>query len=628
MVESKPMELATLGRPFQLGMLYDARSDMMIPAITLWDQNRLEDNTKEYIESNTHINLITEDSLQKKLDVLGVEGGTKLNLLSGSIKVFGSARYVDDFIKTRHVTRVMLRYFMTTKLQQLTLSELGKGKLNHPELIQLNAATHVVTAVTYGAEAFFLFDRTVLDKENKSEVNDKLEAIVKKIEGFKAGAEFKLNLNENERNFVDQLNCIFYGDFKLDTNPHTFDDAIRIYTDLPKYLYVVPKTVTIYPLHLLDGTAMKIVRNISPSVVDYFVKYFQDLQELETRVLDLKKSKMFDYFNYMKQQLSDFAARLSELERVLKTGMLTILPQVRGGDSEESILLDLLKKVDLSPFNKRTLISWIEDKEKEVSLMEQFIEALTGNALSNIIVKSASLDETIGDIKYEYILCLSFRFIDENDTQLLDMLNYLQNQPKSNNQNNSSAWFKDHDTVRKTRTILRQFIDFAAANSCTPNIKFIANEEYFKGDVKRAIPVLYENGVPNESFVFPSKPDAPNATHVTDDSITLEWEDEEIGSEKIINYKIMYQKDISGEQVIASKNSSKAWIHMETTDNAKMMQVSKLPSGVSFIFKVQSVTKIGFSAISEDSRLISTRKFGKLLVCLSVVGSKSLCRKI
>lgn len=619
MAEPKPMELATLGRPFQLGMLYDARNDMVIPGIALWDKKLLEDNMKEYIESNTHINTITDDSLQKKVDVLGVEGSIKLSLLGGSIKVSGSAKYVDDSVKTSHVARVTLKYHTTTKFQQLAISHLGKGKLDHLELFDLNTATHVVTAVTYGAEAFFIFDRTLSEKENKTEVNGELEAVIKKIEGFKVDAEVKFNLNENERNFVDKLNCTFYGDFKLDTNPCTFEDAIRIYTDLPKYLgdkqqYAVPKNVSLYPLHLLDSKATKIVRDISSNVVDYCVKFLQDFQELEIRVLDLMKSKMFNYFSYMKQQLSDFVARLSELERVLKKDMVKILSEVRGGDSEESILVDLFKKVDLSPFHKRKLTSWIEDKEKEVSVMEQFIRALTEDAISNIIVKSSSLDEAIGDIKYECILCLSFRFIDENDPQLLDMLNYLQIQPDSNNQKSSLAWFKDHDILRKTRTILRQFIEFAAANPNTNNIKFVVNEEYSKDGVKQALLVLYENGAPSESFMIPSKPDAPHATNVTDDSITVKWEDVQTGSETIKNYKIMYQEDSVGKQVVTDKNPSEAWTHIETNDNAKMMHILSLPSGASFIFKVQSVIRIGFSTISENSRVIATRKVRKLFV--------------
>ncbi|CAF1299996.1 unnamed protein product [Rotaria sordida] len=566
----------------------------------------------EYPKPDTHVKIITEDSLQAKAHSLGVEGSVKLSLIGGLINIDGSAKFADDSNKSNHVTRLTLKYHTTTKFKELTMNHLGAGRIRHPELFDSNIATHVVTGVLYGAEAFFIFDRVISEEENKKEVAGTLHAVINKIPMCKIEAEVKLNLNENERNFVDKLNCTFYGDFKLDTNPRNFEDAIRIYADLPKYLgdkqqNAVPKKVSLYPLHRLDSKAMKIVRDISSSVVDYCVNFLQDLQVLEIRVLDLTTSKMFTYFSYMQQQLSDFAARLSELDRDLKKQMISILPTVRGGGSEESALLTLFKKVDISPFNKQKLTSWVEDKEKEVSLMEQFISALTKNSKANITVKSSSLNDTIGDLSYEYILCLSFRFTDEQDPQLEDMSNYLQGTDGLNSGKANLAWFKNSSVLSKTRTSLRQFIEFAASNANTSsNIKFVVNEEYPTDSVKQALLVLYENGVPNESFVIPSKPKAPRKTNATDDSITLAWDDAQIGSEEIKYYEIMYLYVSAEKQVVPDENSPGAWTAVATDDAKKEKHISNLPAGVPFLFKVRSVTEIGVSVFSENSQIILT----------------------
>ncbi|CAF4043424.1 unnamed protein product [Rotaria sordida] len=606
------MELASLGRSFQLGMLYDVRSDMLISGVKLWDKEDLECNIMEYPKPDTHVKIITEDSLQAKAHSLGVEGSVKLSLIGGLINIDGSAKFADDSNKSNHVTRLTLKYHTTTKFKELTMNHLGAGRIRHPELFDSNIATHVVTGVLYGAEAFFIFDRVISEEENKKEVAGTLHAVINKIPMCKIEAKVKLNLNENERNFVDKLNCTFYGDFKLDTNPRNFEDAIRIYADLPKYLgdkqqNAVPKKVSLYPLHRLDSKAMKIVRDISSSVVDYCVNFLQDLQVLEIRVLDLTTSKMFTYFSYMQQQLSDFAARLSELDRDLKKQMISILPTVRGGGSEESALLTLFKKVDISPFNKRKLTSWVEDKEKEVSLMEQFISALTKNSKANITVKSSSLNDTIGDLSYEYILCLSFRFTDEQDPQLEDMWNYLQGTDGLNSGKTNLAWFKNSSVLNKTRTSLRQFIEFAASNANkSSNIKFVVNEEYPTDSVKQALLVLYENGVPNESFVIPSKPNAPRKTNATDDSITLAWDDAQIGSEEIKYYEIMYLYVSAEKQVVTDENSPEAWTAVATDDAKKEKHISNLPAGVPFLFKVRSVTEIGVSVFSENSQIILT----------------------
>ncbi|CAF4225192.1 unnamed protein product, partial [Rotaria sordida] len=185
----------------------------------------------EYPKPDTHVKIITEDSLQAKAHSLGVEGSVKLSLIGGLINIDGSAKFADDSNKSNHVTRLTLKYHTTTKFRELTMNHLGAGRIRHPELFDSNIATHVVTGVLYGAEAFFIFDRVISEEENKKEVAGTLHAVINKIPMCKIEAEVKLNLNENERNFVDKLNCTFYGDFKLDTNPRNFEDAIRIYAD-------------------------------------------------------------------------------------------------------------------------------------------------------------------------------------------------------------------------------------------------------------------------------------------------------------------------------------------------------------------------------------------------------------
>ncbi|CAL8316875.1 unnamed protein product [Gadus morhua 'NCC'] len=50
----KTVVLAALGRPFSLGMLYDCRSDSLIPALKLWDREALEKEADERPQPNTY----------------------------------------------------------------------------------------------------------------------------------------------------------------------------------------------------------------------------------------------------------------------------------------------------------------------------------------------------------------------------------------------------------------------------------------------------------------------------------------------------------------------------------------------------------------------------------------------
>lgn len=618
MADQKPIELVALGRPFRLGMLYDMRSDLLIAGATLWNKDVLDKDIDRRNQPYTGYEIIAEDSLQDKTHALGIEGSLKLSLLGGLIDVSGSAKFAEDSKKTNHVTRLTLKYSTTTEFEQLTMQHLGKGNLNHPDLHDANIATHVVTGIVYGAEAFFVFDRTVSAEENKEEVAGTLHAVIRKIPLCAAEAEVQLKLNDNEKQCVNNLNCAFHGDFQLEDNPSTFEDALKLYRKLPKLLgenqqNVIPKKVYLYPLSLLDSKAMRIVRDISSSLIDYSISFIEGFRSLETRALDLTKSVMFKHFDHLKKHLSDFVARLSEVQRDIKKQMVVLLPHIRGTGKEEKDLFDLFKRFDLSPFNKRKLTSWLEDKEKEIALLETFVAALTKYKNSNIMVKSSSLENVLGDISYQYILCLSFRFNEENEPQLMDMLDYLLGTYELKSRQESSAWFNDQIMISKIRTDLRQFIEFAAGNSnVNKNIKFIVNEEYSLGSAKQAALVLYENGIKINCFMVPSKSGAPYAKAVTHDSVTLEWTDAQSGSKEVRKYKIMYCKCNDDDQISTNENRQEKWMEVLTKDNTKMMCVTDLPWKTAFVFKVQSITAVGLSAVSDSSLLIETLGIGKL----------------
>jgi hypothetical protein len=627
MADQPPITMVTLGRPFHLGTLYNMRSDKIITGTTLWDPQNLANNTSTYKQPYTGFEIIAEDSLQNKAHALGVEATLKLSLLGGLISVSGSAKYAEDYQRTNHEIRLTLKYSTTTHFKQLTMKHLGKGNLDHPDLHDVDLATHVVTGVLYGAEAFFVFDRTVSNGESKKEISGSLKAIFDNPI-FKTDGQAKLNLTEREKKFVDKLHCKFYGDFRLNENPNTFAEAVRIYRQLPSLLgeqneNAIPKKVWLYPLHLLDNKAMRIVREISSNLIDYSISVIEKRHSLEVTALDLSESPIFTHLDHMKKHLLDFIARLSELQRDLKKKIASYLPKLRGNMGiKESVLFNLFKQIDSSPFNQRKLESWLKEKEKEIALIAKWVANLVKDRSLNITIKSSSLIEVIGDVDYDYIFCLSFRFVEENDPQLTDMYNYLYDKTNLNSSNSGqkrTTWFEDRRILAKLRNNLRQFIEFAEANNVeNGKIKFIVNEEYSVDHVKSTELILYDDGSEKKGFIIPSKPDAPYAKSVTDHRVILGWADAASGTEKVTGYKVMY-REYSGKTLVGKNENKKEekWIEFYTNTNNKEIIISKLPSKTTFVFKVQCITAIGLSAISGLSKPIETmtkkeQKRGKL----------------
>ncbi|CAF3870903.1 unnamed protein product, partial [Adineta steineri] len=616
MATEQAITMVTLGRPFHLGMLYDVRSDKLITGVTLWDPQILANHTITHKQPYTGYEIITEDSLQDKAHALGVEASLKLSLLGGLMSISGSAKYAEDYQRTNNGARLTLKYSTTTHFQQLTMDHLGKGNLDYLDLLDTDVATHVVTGVVYGAEAFFIFDRTVSKGESKEEVSNSLKAIFNKSI-FENEEEANLNLTDQEKKYVHKLHCKFYSDFHLNENPNTYDEAVKMYRQLPLLLGVnnenaIPKKVWLYPLHLLDNNVTRIVREIPSNLVDYSISTIENLRSLEVRALDSLENSIFTSLNHMKKQLLDFTAQLSEMQRYLKESIALYLPKLRGNtDVKESVLFNLFKQVDSSPFHKRTLESWLEEKEKEITLMTTWIENLAKDRNLDILIKSSSLDEVIDDTRYDYILCLSLRLVEKNDPQLTFMDNYLHNM---NHFNSSSArkkhipWFENSLTMAEIRKNLRQFKEFAEANNVkNTKIRFIVNEVYSFYHIKTVEVNLYNGGSEKEGFIVPSKPDAPYAISVTDNNVTLTWADPATGTEEVRNYKVMYQKHRG--KTLVGKNKSKKdeqWAEVYTNANHKKIIISNLPPSSKFVFKVQSITTIGLSAISACSKPIKT----------------------
>ncbi|CAM4844634.1 unnamed protein product [Rotaria magnacalcarata] len=419
------IEMMALGRPFQLGMLYDSRSDQLIPGITLWDSQLLKTNIDFRPTPTTNYKISKEDTLQEKTHMLGIDANLKISVLAGLIEVSGSAKYIHDRKLTEHQERLTLKYSITTRFEQLTMDHLGKSNAKYTEVFDQKTATHVVTGIMYGAEAFFIFDRTLSSNENRTEVDGHVETMLKKIPKCDILGKCQLDLNDNEKNIAERLTCQFYGDFHLENNPSTFKEAAKLYQELPSLLgtndeKAVAKKVWLYPLHLLDNAIMKITREISSNLVNMSVTLLDDLYKVETKAKDLM-NRVADNIIFRRhiEQLSAFCAHISQLQIDVKRQIIELLPKIRGGTVEEVMLANLFRRINLSPFNKQKLNDWLNLKAKELERVKGFIQILAKE--ENISTSTFSLDEALSDLNCEFTLCLVIRLMEKNDLFLNEM---------------------------------------------------------------------------------------------------------------------------------------------------------------------------------------------------------------
>ncbi|KAK3519555.1 hypothetical protein QTP86_014836, partial [Hemibagrus guttatus] len=233
-MESINMEIAALGRTLYPGMLYDCRRDSFIPGVTLWDKNALRDDLDVHQKPKTHLKFAASDSFSDKANLLDINASLKASFLSGLVEVGGSAKYLLDTKSSTHQCRITMQYSQTTKFEQLTMKELGN--ITYPQVFEQKTATHVVTAVLYGAQAFMVFDYTKEENKNKQEIEGNLHAMVKKIPTISIEGQASLNMTEDEKKMAENISVTFYGDIELEETPTTYREALEVYKTVPSLM--------------------------------------------------------------------------------------------------------------------------------------------------------------------------------------------------------------------------------------------------------------------------------------------------------------------------------------------------------------------------------------------------------
>ncbi|XP_055487055.1 uncharacterized protein LOC129694381, partial [Leucoraja erinacea] len=604
---SECLQLATLGRPFQLGMLYDCRSDALIPGVTLWDLQTLQSNLDYRDQPSTEFHIIASDSMEKKAAALDVSASLKASFLGGLVEVKGSAKYLRDTKESEQQARVTLQYKATTRFEQLTMSHLGRQNITYPSVFDEGSATHVITAVLYGAQAFFVFDQMTSSTEKIQNIQGNMEATIKCLPMIAIQGEASLEMTEEHKSHTEKFSCTFYGDFSLKNNPTTFKDAINIYATLPHLLgpdgeHSVPIRVWLYPLNKLDSKAAQLVREISVGLVNHCQDVLEQLSEAMMRCNDLMKDSVAVQFPEIINVMLRFQKMCLEYKLGFQGTLCKVLPSIRGGGKEEVLLADILKNREQSPFKHQALTTWLDDKAREMRVVGRYLRILKDIP----VVKSESeLDEMFMDLATVYVVCYTFTTLHHEDLYLSEANNYVQSptaqkmetQPPVDGvctKRQSDSWLNLPSVSQQMRKLSGSFLDFATANIADGKIKFAVGSVRDDSNIGASI-YLYDGGcLENRCFVPPSQPEIPTSSRTTHDSVTLQLQPPTFDAGEIVGYKVEYR----GSQ-------QEEWTILDTPDQCHSFTKPGLEPHQEYHFRYRAVTKVGVSKASESYRGIT-----------------------
>uniref|UniRef100_A0A673KJH5 Verrucotoxin subunit beta-like n=1 Tax=Sinocyclocheilus rhinocerous TaxID=307959 RepID=A0A673KJH5_9TELE len=482
---SLPQESA-LGRPFQLGMLYDCRKDALIPGITLWDPEKLQQSLRTRPQINTDFKVTASDSIEDKSSLLNIDGSLKLSLLGGLVSVTGAAKYLNDTKKSFRQQRLTLHYHSTCRFEELTMSHLAPENIIHQLVFDNDTATHVVTAVLYGADACFVFDREVSSDENKNTVEGEVNAALDKLKFISVDVKISLKMNDAQKNAVQKFTCTFYGDFQLLSNPTNFEDALKVFTDLPKLLgekkeLAVPLRVWLYPLDKLHSRASKLQKDISMDLI---------LNTAEMRCRDLLKDSPASSFTAFHDTILQMKQNCYKYKLKLTKRLGSLLPNIRGDVMKETALNELLQEHEESPFRRSELAEWLKERERESEIIKSVLRQLK-NAGAQVEV---NIDLILMDLEVGNLVCFMFTSLNWSDMLLLQQKACLSPSAKGGNDESSpdrkqKSWLSPE--IQKTmRSNLKMFKNLIDLNDSTSNM-FIVSSREMKNNPGSCI-LLYE----------------------------------------------------------------------------------------------------------------------------------------
>ncbi|KAK2818099.1 hypothetical protein Q7C36_022032 [Tachysurus vachellii] len=517
-MDTKIIEMAALGRALYPGMLYDCRNDSFIPGITLWDKNALRDDIDVHDQTKTFVKLAASDSVSDKANLLNVSASLKASFLGGLVEVGGSAKYLQDTKSSARQCRVTMQYSQTTKFEQLTMKELGN--IAYPKVFEQKTATHVVTAVLYGASAFMLFDYSSSESENKQEIEGSLQAVVKKIPTISIEGQASLKLSSEEKKLAENINVTFYGDYELDENPTTYTEALRACKKLPGLLKDrnskgVPVTVWLYPLTLLDSRAAKLVREISLSLVSKTESVLEDLAEAERKCNDLLRNRITASFPELNKSLEQFRELHSFYKIALQKSLVSILPNIRSGALENKALGDILTNHGMTPFTATNMSKWLDDITTQLNVLTSYTSALKD---VTFVSSERLFNSILYDPNVDSVVSLTFTSLKSEDPYLVGVRSFVYSDALANfgqpitkafSYPTTQPWFTSLDISSRMRQNLTLFTSFFKTNINNSRIKFVVASISDPSNPGTSIRLYQSSTLKDPKFQPVSKPAAP-----------------------------------------------------------------------------------------------------------------------
>ena len=592
------IEIPALGRRVELGMLYDRRNDILVTDKKL--SGRYIESVSIKAENSDPIVTIIEapaDNLIARTQALSISNSLATSIFLGLVKVSGAAEYINDKNVSDNQARVILHLMSTVKRKELRAdTTLAPNDCNFFE-----HGTHLVTGVTYGIQAFFVFRQQPLENKLKSLVQSKLVETISKLETcIKAEGSKILPIAHNKE--YCEIQCQFYGDISsMEAMPKNFIEALECSTQLmsKKKEKAVLLSFVLKPWSAFDSHGPVFI-SLNSDTHTIIRETLQGLAFIEIKCKDLLKDSLWTDFSRFVKTLESFLDNVLTFKQVCRQRLARDVPEVRSASKDEQTLTKYLSSIKESPFYFRKLSRWVDYIDKAMKAVKSSLKELMPINIVSSLDNLQNLSNSNGNV-----VCFCFPSVYQHKKHLREMSRFLEQQHfdsvLSEIQHSENIEYVNYFESHEIATCTLHFKQFMEANSSYGQVKFVvlgfdhadANDQE---SINRPEIRLYQEGV-LKPFALPGSPGKPVIEYKTHDSVTLKWTPPDVGSVYVRAYSVKYKEEYFGDH---------DWLTSSVSKEKTTTTIQNLEPHKTYRFVIVADCGVGLSASSQPSDKCTT----------------------
>ncbi|XP_052098236.1 neoverrucotoxin subunit beta-like [Mytilus californianus] len=370
-------EIPALGRPFDLGMLYDCRTHNLLTDRRIWDEKNIKLHTVSHPQPQCDFDFTADDTISAKTAFLDINADLKLSLLCGWVQVHGSAKYLENHRKYTRQSRVTFKYRCRTHFKELLIREIMSERQINPRILSSENATHVVAGILYGTDAILVFDRTTTDEEDELETQRKLEAMVK----FLPTASIKSNTDERKNKLLDNIEFTYHGDIPLDSEPSSFEENIKAFKTFPSKIghigeNCVPMNVFLYPLCKITNKTLTLTKPLEVTLVNQIGERLEKVQFLKMKCNDLYARPTCEYDERYRQKVREMQTSIEQSEQKFKSQLSQNVTGLISMDLIKRNVWNFLEEYDKSPFSHEKLDNNLSELRTVINVLDTCVRTI------------------------------------------------------------------------------------------------------------------------------------------------------------------------------------------------------------------------------------------------------------